>query len=126
MAEVASTLHGDAVPTGVDANMLKCWLLQHRMASENLRVEMGLWVKLLYNGLPSYASYQAVNASCILAADKNPGIHPLACGEVWTQCWAACNLANTRVGAKNTCGNVQLCAGLEAAIELNLSLSCLA
>ena len=56
----------------------------------------------------------------MLAADKKPGVRPLACGEIWMRLWADCLNTETKVGATTACGNVNLCAGLQAGIEGNL------
>jgi hypothetical protein len=56
----------------------------------------------------------------MLAGDKKPGVHPLACGEIWMKLWVDCLNSETKVGSTTACGNVNLCAGLRAGIEGNL------
>ena len=56
----------------------------------------------------------------MLAADKKPGVHPLACGEIWMRLWVDCLNTEMKVCATTACGNVNLCAGLRAGIEGNL------
>jgi len=116
----AAHLHGGAGPCGVDGTMLKEWLLRHEVSSERLREEMAHWVVWLSNDSPPFAAYRAVNSARMLAADKKPGVHPLACGEIWMRLWADCLNTETKVGATTACGNVNLCAGLRAGIEGNL------
>jgi hypothetical protein len=53
----------------------------------------------------------------MLAADKKPGVCPLACEEIWKRLWEDCLNTKMKVGATTVCGNVNLCAGLQAGIE---------
>ncbi|KAL7526948.1 hypothetical protein ACHAXR_001723, partial [Thalassiosira sp. AJA248-18] len=104
----AARLHGAPGLSGVlDAEMLKVkgWLLRHRVHSDALREEMGLWVQWMSNGTPPYAAYRALIAGRELAADKNPGVRPSSA---------------TKQSAKMNCGARQLGAGLECGIEGSL------
>ena len=78
----ASRLRGAAGLYGIDGLLLKSWCLQHTIYSELLRAELAQWADWMSNGSPAYASYRALNSSRMLAADKKPGIRPLACGEI--------------------------------------------
>jgi len=60
VAKAAVHLSGSAGPCGVEADMLKNWLLHHGAQSEHLRDVMAMWVDWLSNGL-----------------------RPLGVGEVW-------------------------------------------
>jgi hypothetical protein len=53
----------------------------------------------------------------LVALDKQPGVRPVAIGEIWQRCIAKGNLVGSGAEAKGTCGSVQLCAGLEAGIK---------
>jgi hypothetical protein len=76
---------------------------------------------LLGNGSPDYSKYRALNAARMLAVDKEPGVRPLACGEIWMRLIGRCVLdGESKQQAREACGNVQLCAGLQAGIEGNL------
>jgi len=81
---------------------------------------MAHWVVWLSNDFPPFAAYRAVNLARMLAADKMPGARPLVCGEIWMRLWADCLNTETKVGATTACGNVNICAGLQAGIEGNL------
>jgi hypothetical protein len=81
---------------------------------------MAHWVLWLSNDSPPFAAYRTVNSSGMLAGDKKPGVCPLACGEIWMRFWGDCLNTETKVGATTACGNVNLCAGLQAGIEGNL------
>ncbi len=113
-------LSSRAGPCGVDGTTLKEWLLLHEVSSERLQEEMTHWVVWLSNDSPPFTAYSAVNLSRMLAGDKKPGVCPLACGEIWMRPWVDCLNSKTKVGATTACGNVNLCAGLQAGIEGNL------
>jgi hypothetical protein len=53
----------------------------------------------------------------LVALDKEPGVRPVAIGEIWQRCIEKGNLKSSGAEAKRACGSVQLCAGLEAGIE---------
>ncbi|KAL7540686.1 hypothetical protein ACHAWF_006753 [Thalassiosira exigua] len=121
VAVMASRLQGTSGPCGVTAKALSNWLLRHKEHSMRLRVDLAEWAKLLANYVPSYAMYRALNAGRMLAADKDPGIGPLLCREAWMRVILKCVLyGECKELARKTCGNVQLCTGLEAGIEGNL------
>ncbi|KAL3812075.1 hypothetical protein ACHAXA_002879 [Cyclostephanos tholiformis] len=113
----------DAGPCGVEAEMLKRWLLCHGAHSERLRGVMADWVVWLSNGLPPYAAYRAVNTVWTVALDKCPGVRPLGVGKVWMHLWSDCSHMQTKSAATTACGNTQLCAGLRSGIEANLHAS---
>ncbi len=83
IAKAAARLSGSAGPCGVEAKMLKHWLLRYGAHSEHLWEAMVNWVDWLSNGLPPYAAYRAANTVCAVTLDKSPGIWPLGVGEVW-------------------------------------------
>ncbi len=121
VATNASRMRGASGPSSLDGFTLKGWLLRWGVRSERLREEMAEWVVLLSNGSPEYAMYRAANTARMLAADKEPGVRPLACGEIYMRLWGKCNLASeTKELARDACGNHQLCGGLKAGIEGNL------
>ena len=66
---------------------------------------------------PPWYSYFALMACCLLVLDKRPGVRPVGIGE--TLRWALAKLVMRAAGekVKTVCGNLQLCAGLEASIE---------
>jgi hypothetical protein len=76
IAKAAARLSGGARPCGVEAEMLKHWLLRHGAHSERLRAVMADWVVWLSNGSPPYAAYRAVNTVRTIALDKHPGVQP--------------------------------------------------
>ena len=80
-AKEASRLRGAAGPCGFDGLLLKSWCLRYKIFSELLRAELARWADWMSNGSAAFASYRALNASRMLAADKQPGVRLLACGE---------------------------------------------
>ncbi len=120
IAKAAARLSGSARPCGVEAEMLKHWLLWYSAHSEHLWEAMATWVNWLSNGLPPYTPYQAVNTVCAIALDKSPGVWSLGVGEVWMRLWSDCSHMKTKAAATSACRNTQLCAGLQSEIEANL------
>ncbi len=110
IAKAAARLSGGTGPCGVEAKMLKHWLLWHGAHSEKLCKAMADWVDCLSNGLPPYTAYRAVNTVCPIALDKCPGVWPLGVGEVWMRLWSDCSHMKTKAAATSACGNTQLCA----------------
>ena len=113
----SSKLHGAAGPSGVDAIMLKAWLTRHGAASDALRVEMAEWASWIGCTKPDYAKIRALNNVRLLAVDKEPGVRPLGCGEIWMRLISGTILDQCKERARDACNNVQLCAGLQAGIE---------
>jgi hypothetical protein len=110
--KAAAHLSGSAGPCGVEAEMLKHWLLRHGAHLERLREAMANWVDWLSNKSPSYAAYHAVNTVCAVALDKSPGVRLLGVGEVWMHLWSDCSHMKTKAAATSAFGNTQLCTGL--------------
>ena len=117
VAKAAAHLSGGTGPCGVDAIMLKNWLLCHGIQSERLCDGMATWVDWLSNGLPPYAAYCAVYTVRTVTLDKTPGVQPLGIGESWMRLWSDCSHTKTKVAATNACGNTQLCASLQSGIK---------
>ena len=120
VAKAAVSLSGSTGPCGVDAKMLKHWLLRHGTHSEWLHEAMANWVDWLSNGSPPNSAYQAVNKVRTVALDKRLGVRTLGVGEVWMRLWSDCSHMKTKAAATNACGNTQLCVGLRSGIEANL------
>eukprot|EP00957_Ditylum_brightwellii_P202906 15332335-Ditylum_brightwellii.AAC.1 len=53
----------------------------------------------------------------LVALDKCPGTRPVGIGEAYQWLWAKLVLQKAGDQAKTACGNLQLCAGLEAEIK---------
>jgi hypothetical protein len=72
IAKAAARLSGGTGLCGVEAKMLKHWLLQHGAHLEKLREAMADWVDWLSKCLPPYAAYCAVNMVCPIALGQMP------------------------------------------------------
>jgi hypothetical protein len=114
---LALRMGGSAGPSSFHAVMLRNCLLRYGRASGKLRQELANWGEWLSNESPPWAAYRALVSQRLVALDKQPGVRPVAIGEIWQQCIAKGNLVVSGAEAKGTCGSVQLCAGLEAGIE---------
>ena len=115
---VASKLSSTAGTLVTEAMELRNWPLRFRCASEKLRVVVASLADWVDNSFPTpWAAYCALMACRLVALDKSPGVHPVGIGE--TLCRSLAKLVMREVGdqAKTACGNIQLCAGLEASLE---------
>ncbi len=74
VAKAAACLSSGTGPCGVDAIMLKNWLLHCGIQSERLCDGMAMWVDWLSNGFLPYAAYCAVNMVRTVALNKTPGV----------------------------------------------------
>eukprot|EP00956_Cyclotella_meneghiniana_P019771 scaffold34349_cov35-Cyclotella_meneghiniana.AAC.1 len=81
---------------------------------------MALWAEWMSNESPPWAAIRATQAKRVSPLDKQPGVRPIHVGEIYQRLWAKQNIASSGESAKVACGNVQLCAGLEAGVEGNL------
>ena len=89
--------------------------------SEHLQAELAEWTMMLANTLPNYATYHALNTAQMLATDKEPGICPMARGEIEMQLLGHCIIdTEVKLAARDACRNANLCAGPEASIKGNL------
>ena len=70
------------------------------------------------NSSPSWSAYFALMACRLVALDKRPGVRPLGIGGALRRSLAKLVMRTAGDQAKTTCGNIQLCAGLEAGIEV--------
>ena len=93
------------------------WLLCFVCASEELSVVVASLAEWMANSSPPWAAYRALMACHLVALDKRPRVRPVGIGEMLR--WALAKLVMRSAGdqAKTACGNLQMCAGLEAGIE---------
>ena len=114
---VASMFSGAAGALGAEAMELRNWLLHFGCASEEFRAAVASLDDWMANSYPPWAAYRALMACRLVMLDKRPGVRPVGIGE--TIYWALAKLVMRAAGdqAKTVCGNLQLCARLEARIE---------
>ena len=114
---VASKLSGAAGALGAEAMELRNWLLRFGCASEELRVVFASLADWMANSSPPWAAYRALMACRLVALDKRPGVRPVSIGETLRRALAKLVMRAAGEQAKTACGNLQMCAGLEAGIE---------
>ena len=114
---VASKISGAAGAMGAEANELRNWLLHFGCVSVELRVVVPILYDWMANPPPPWAAYCALIACGLVELDKNPGVSPVGIGG--KLCWSLAKLIMRVSGdqEKTACGNLQMCAGLEAGID---------
>ena len=115
---VASKLSGAAGALGAEAMELRNWLLRFGCTSEEFRFVVARLADWVAASSPPWAAYCALMACRLVALDKRPRVRPVGIGE--TLCRDLAKLVMREAGdqAKMAGGNLQLCAGLEAGIEV--------
>ena len=63
---------------------------------------------------PPWDAYRALMACRLVAMDKNSGVRPVGIGETLPHDVSTLGMRVAGDQAKTSCGNLQLCAGLEA------------
>jgi hypothetical protein len=80
---LALRMSRSAGPSSFDAVMMRNCLLWYGRASSKLRQEMADWVERLSNESPPWVVYRALMCRRLVALDKQPGVRPVAIGEIW-------------------------------------------
>ena len=80
------------------------WLLKFGSRSQHLRNAIARLAKWLSNDNPPWTAYRALMAGRLIALDKNPGVRPIAIGEVLRRLIAKCLLSLAKVEAQEACG----------------------
>ena len=114
---VASKLSGAAGALGAEAMELRKWLFYSGCVSEEFRVVVASLDYWMANSSPPWDAYCALMAYRLVALDKRPGVRPVGIGETLRRALAKLIMRAAGDQAKTACGNLQLCAGLEAGIE---------
>ena len=114
---VASKLSGAAGALGAEVMELQNWLLCFGCASEEFRVVVAILDDWMANSSPLWAAYRALMACSLMALDKRPGVLPMGIGETLRRALTKLVMRAAGEQEKTACGNLQLCAGLEAGIE---------
>ena len=68
------------------------------------------------NSSPPWAAYCALMDCRLVALDKRPGVRPVGIGETLRRALAKLAMRAAGDQAKTACGDLQLCAGIEAGI----------
>ena len=114
---VASKLSGAAGALGAESLELHNCLLCFGCVSEELRVVVASLADWMADSSPPWAADCALMACHLVALDKRPGVRPVGIGETLRRDLAKIVMRAVGEQAKTACGNLQLCAGLEAGIE---------
>ena len=117
MMWVTSKLSGTAGALGAEAIELKNWLLRFRCETEELRVVVARLADFMAYAFPPWAAHCASMACRLVALDKRSGVRPVGIGETLRRALAKLVMRAAGDQAKTSCGNLHLCAGLEAGIE---------
>ena len=113
---VASKLSGAAGALGAEAIELRNWLLCFRGASEELRVVVARLADWMANSSFPWATYCALMACHLVALYKRPGVRLVGIGETLYQALGKLAMRASGEQVNTVCGNLQICAGLEACI----------
>ena len=85
--------------------------------SEELRVVVSSLSDCMDNSSPPWAAYCALMACRLVVLNKRTGVRPVGIGETLRRALAKLVMRASWDQAKTACGNLQICAGLEASIE---------
>ena len=84
---------------------------------EELRAVVARLSDWMANSSPPWDSYCALMACRLVALDKRPGVRPVVIGKTLRRVLAKLVMRAYGYQAKTTCGNLQMCARLEACIK---------
>ena len=116
MTWVASKISGATGALGAEAIELQNWLLCFGCALEELRVVIARLSEWMTPLLP-WAAYCALMACILVALDKITGVRPVGTEETLFRALAQIVMRAAEDQVNMVCGNLQLCASLEAGIE---------
>ena len=114
---VASNIFDAEATLGAEAIELCNWLLRFRCASEELRVFVAILADCMTNSSPPWATYCALMDFRLVVLEKRPGVRPVGIAETLRPSLAKLVMRAAGDQFKTVCGNLQLCAGLEANID---------
>ena len=95
---------------------LRSWLLFFGCAPEELGVVVARLDDWMAKSSPAWSAYCTLMACRLVELDKSPGAHPVGIRETLSCALAKLVMRAAGDQAKTACGNLQLCAGLEAGI----------
>ena len=81
-----------------------------------MRVVVASLADWMANSSPPWAAYCALVECRLIVIDKGPGVRPVGIGETIRRALAKIVMRAAGDQAKKACGNVQMCAVLEADI----------
>ena len=116
VTRVAENLSRAAGALGAEAIELRNWLLCFGYLSEKLRVVVARLEDWMSNSSLLWAINFALMTCRLVAINKRPRVCPVGVGETLHRALAKLVMRAAWDQAKEVCGNLQLCAGLEAGI----------
>ena len=69
------------------------------------------------NSSSPWAAYRALMACCLVVLDKSSGVRPMGIGDMLRRALDKLVMREAGDQAKTACGNLQLCADLDACVE---------
>ena len=115
--KVVRRIQGNAGPSGTDALQWQNFLLRQGKVSEQLGEAVAALARRIANTVVDWEEIQALMASRLIALDKNPGVRPIAIGEVLRRIISKAVAMVTRSDIESICQADQLCSGVGAGIE---------
>ena len=115
--KMALKTQGASGPSGLNADCVRT-LLSKRIFGEvavDLRKALASLAKKM--AMKECKDIEALIARRLIPLDKNPGVRPIAIGEVFTRILGKCIMAVTREDVKLAAGNLQVCVGHQAGGE---------
>ena len=101
----------------MEAMKIRNWILCFGCASEDFRVVLVRLSDWMSNFFPPWAAYHTLMACCLVVLDKRPGVRPVRIGEKLRLALDKLDMRESGDQVKTACGNLQLCAVLEAGIN---------
>jgi hypothetical protein len=109
--------NGAAGPSGIDADGWKRLCTSFRRHSSDLCNSLALVAKKLSSTYVDPKGLATFTASRLIAIDKQPGVRPIAIGEVVRRIISKAILAVVKTDILEVTGSIQLCAGQDSGCE---------
>jgi hypothetical protein len=113
----ALNTNGSAGPSGIDADGWKRLCTSFKHSSSNLCNSLALVARKLCTTYVDPKGLSSFTASRLIAIDKQPGVRPIAIGEVSRRIISKAILSVLKADILDVAGSVQLCAGQTAGCE---------
>ena len=113
-------MNGSTGPSGLDARAWKCLCTSFHSASTDLCASIARLTRRLCTPYVHPFRKSALTACRLIALDKCPGVRPIGVGETLRRLISKATLRVTRDIIQQAVGNLELCAGHEAACEVGI------
>jgi len=115
---VALRMTGSAGPSGVDAAAWKRMVSMYKTASDELVTAMARAAKLLCTRSVDAGKLEAYLAARLIPLDKDPGVRPIAVGEVFRRIIGRAVMKVIESDVMKATAPLQLCIGIPSACEV--------